>query len=215
MLKIPNLFRRLVAEGAFSQAFIPVFTEYKNNQSREELKKLIDLTFTAISSLVLFLCILFMIFAPIIVFIFAPGFYFDPVKKILAIEILRITFPYLFFVSLVAFFGAILNSFSFFSIPAATPIAFNLSIIIGAIFFTDYFQLPVLAIAWGVFAAGLLQFFINIIPILKLKLFPKLKFDFNHPGLKKILILMLPGILSGGIIPVSYTHLTLPTILLV
>ena len=74
MLKIPNLFRRLVAEGAFSQAFIPVFTEYKNNQSKEELKKLIDLTFTAISSLVLFLCILFMIFAPIVVFIFAPGF---------------------------------------------------------------------------------------------------------------------------------------------
>ena len=115
MLKIPNLFRRLVAEGAFSQAFIPVFTEYKNNQSKEELKKLIDLTFTAISSLVLFLCILFMIFAPIVVFIFAPGFYFDPAKKILAIEVLRITFPYLFFVSLVAFFGAILNSFSFFS----------------------------------------------------------------------------------------------------
>ena len=203
MLKIPNLFRRLVAEGAFSQAFIPVFTEYKNNQSREELKKLIDLTFTAISSLVLVLCILFMIFAPIVVFIFAPGFYIDPAKKILAIEILRITFPYLFFVSLVAFFGAILNSFSLFSVPAATPIAFNLSIIIGAIFFTDYFQLPVLAIAWGVFAAGLIQFFINIIPILKLKLFPKLKLDFNHPGLKKISILMLPGILSGGIIQIN------------
>ena len=203
MLKIPNLFRRLVAEGAFSQAFIPVFTEYKNNQSKEELKKLIDLTFTVISSLVLFLCILFMIFAPIVVFIFAPGFYFDPAKKILAIEVLRITFPYLFFVSLVAFFGAILNSFSFFSIPAATPIAFNLSIIIGAIFFTDYFQLPVLAIAWGVFAAGLIQLFINIIPILKLKLFPKLKLDFNHPGLKKISILMLPGILSGGIIQIN------------
>ena len=203
MLKIPNLFRRLVAEGAFSQAFIPVFTEYKNNQSREELKKLIDLTFTAISSLVLFLCVVFMIFAPIVVFIFAPGFYFDPLKKSLAIEILRITFPYLFFMSLVAFFGSILNSFSLFSIPAATPIAFNLSLIIGAIFFTDYFELPVLAIAWGVFIAGLIQFLINIIPILKLKLLPKFKFDFNHPGLKKISILMLPGMLSGGIIQIN------------
>ncbi len=203
MLKIPNLFRRLVAEGAFSQAFIPVFTEYKNNQSKEELKKLIDLTFTAISSLVLFLCIVFMVFAPIAVFIFAPGFYFDPLKKSLAIEILRITFPYLFFISLVAFFGSILNSLSLFSIPAATPIAFNLSVIIGAIFFTDYFELPVLAIAWGVFIAGLIQFLINIIPIIKLKLLPKLKFDFNHPGLKKISILMLPGILSGGIIQIN------------
>ena len=203
MLKIPNLFRRLVAEGAFSQAFIPVLTEYKNNQSREELKKLIDLTFTAISSVVLFLCILFMIFAPLVVFIFAPGFYFDPEKKMLAIEVLRITFPYLFFVTLVAFFGSILNSFGHFSIPAATPIAFNLSIIIGAIFFTDYFTLPVLAIAWGVFAAGLIQFFINTIPIVKLKLLPKLKLDLNHPGIKKISLLMIPGILSGGIIQIN------------
>jgi len=203
MLKIPNLFRRLVAEGAFSQAFIPVLTEYKNNQSREELKKLIDLTFTAISSVVLFLCILFMIFAPLVVFIFAPGFYFDPEKKMLAIEVLRITFPYLFFVTLVAFFGSILNSFGHFSIPAATPIAFNLSIIIGAIFFTDYFALPVLAIAWGVFAAGLIQFFINTIPIVKLKLLPKLKLDLNHPGIKKISLLMIPGILSGGIIQIN------------
>ena len=130
MLKIPNLFRRMVAEGAFNQAFIPVLTEYKSTKSKEELKSLLDVSFTAISSLVLTLSIIFMIFAPIIVLIFAPGFYFDPLKKDLAIEILRITFPYLFFISIVAFFGSVLNSFNIFSIPAATPIAFNLSILV-------------------------------------------------------------------------------------
>ena len=203
MLKIPNLFRRMVAEGAFNQAFIPVLTEYKSTKSKEELKSLLDVSFTAISSLVLTLSIIFMIFAPIIVLIFAPGFYFDPLKKDLAIEILRITFPYLFFISIVAFFGSVLNSFNVFSIPAATPIAFNLSIIVGATFFTEYFQLPVLAIAWGVFIAGILQLLINLIPIIKLKLIPKFKLNFNNPGLKKIFILMLPGILSGGIIQIN------------
>ena len=203
MLKIPNLFRRLFAEGAFSQAFIPIFTDYKTNQSNEELKKLLNLSFTAISSIVLSICIIFMIFAPLIVFVFAPGFYFDVEKKHLAIDVLRITFPYLFFVSLVAFFSSVLNTFNQFSIPAATPIAFNLSIIFGALFLTDYFDLPVLAIAWGVFFAGIIQLFISLIPIVKLKLIPKLKIDFNHPGLKKVFILMLPGILSGGIIQIN------------
>ena len=165
MLKIPNLFRRLFAEGAFSQAFIPIFTDYKTNQSNEELKKLLNLSFTAISSIVLSICIIFMIFAPLIVFVFAPGFYFDLEKKHLAIDILRITFPYLFFVSLVAFFSSVLNTFNQFSIPAATPIAFNLSIIFGALFLTDYFDLPVLAIAWGVFFAGIIQLFLSLIHI--------------------------------------------------
>ncbi len=203
MLKIPNLFRRLVAEGAFSQAFIPVFSEYKENKTKQELKDLLNSTFSMILSATSAICLVFMVFAPIAVLIFAPGFYFDPIKSTLATEILRIVFPYLFFVSVVAFFGSVLNTYGFYSVPAASPIAFNLSIIIFALFLSDFFNFPIYAIAWGVFFAGCFQLILNATAIAKIKLFPAIRLDFKNEGLKRILWLMLPAVLSGGVIQIN------------
>ena len=111
MMKIPSVFRRLFAEGAFNQAFIPVLAEYKEKHSAPEPKDLINYTFGALSSALLYVTILALLAAPVFVMIFAPGFYLEPFKKELAIDLLQITFPYLFFVSLVALSGSILNSY--------------------------------------------------------------------------------------------------------
>ena len=146
VLKIPNVFRRLVAEGAFNQAFVPVLTEYKNLNSFEETKGVINKSFTFIFLASGILVGLVFIFTPVFVFIFAPGFFYDESKLVLSQDILRITFPYLFFISLVALSGSILNTFGKFSVPAATPIFFNLSIILCAIYLRDYFESPVFAL---------------------------------------------------------------------
>ena len=120
-MKIPSVFRRLFAEGAFNQAFVPVLAEYKEKED-SEIRDLIDNTFGSLSAILIIVTALAFLFTPIFVMIFAPGFYMEPLKKDLAIDILQITFPYLFFVSLVAFSGSILNSYQKFSLPALTPL---------------------------------------------------------------------------------------------
>ena len=109
--KIPNVFRRIFAEGAFNQAFVPVLSEYKINKTENEVKALINKTFGLLSSSILILTTLVLLFTPLFVYLFAPGFANDPIKSELAVDILRITFPYLFFVSLVALSGSILNTY--------------------------------------------------------------------------------------------------------
>ena len=161
MMKIPSVFRRLFAEGAFNQAFIPVLAEYKENNSTKETKDLINFTFGALTSTLLCVTILALLTAPIFVMIFAPGFYLEPLKKELAIDILQITFPYLFFISLVALSGSILNSYERFSLPALTPLFYNLSLIVAAIWFAPSLELPIYAIAWAVFFAGIIQVLIQ------------------------------------------------------
>ena len=117
--------------------------------------------------------------------IFAPGFYMEPLKKDLAIDILQITFPYLFLVSLVAFSGSILNSYPEIFLPALTPLFYNLSLIIAAIWFAPKFELPIYAIAWGVFAAGIIQVFIQIPALVSMGLLPKFQLNLSHPGCKE------------------------------
>ena len=157
VLKIPNVFRRFFAEGAFSQAFIPIYSEYQEHKSTEEIKDFINnLAGTLLSFLFIF-TIIALFFAPIFIFIFAPGFYFDPLKKDLAVNVLRIMFPYLGLISLVAFAGGIQNSHQRFSLPAATPIIFNLCIILSAFLLAPLFSIPIVGLAWGVLLAGIIQ----------------------------------------------------------
>ena len=203
MLKIPNVFRRLVAEGAFNQAFVPVLTEYKNLNSFEETKEVINKSFTFIFLASGILVGLVFIFTPVFVFIFAPGFFYDESKLALSQDILRITFPYLFFISLVALSGSILNSFGKFSVPAATPVFFNLSIILCAIYLRDYFENPVFALAYGVIIAGIVQLAFQIKFLLDLKLLPRLDLKIFNKGTKKIFNLMIPGILAGGVVQLN------------
>ena len=210
MMKIPSVFRRLFAEGAFNQAFIPVLAEYKENNSTKETKDLINFTFGALTSTLLCVTILALLSAPIFVMIFAPGFYLEPLKKELAIDILQITFPYLFFISLVALSGSILNSYERFSLPALTPLFYNLSLIVAAIWFAPSLELPIYAIAWAVFFAGIIQVLIQIPALVKLGLLPKFKINFQHPGLRKVMFLMVPGIIAGG---VSQINMLIDTIL--
>mgnify|MGYP000007565265 FL=1 len=210
MMKIPSVFRRLFAEGAFNQAFIPVLAEYKENNSTEETKDLINFTFGALSSALLCVTILALLAAPIFVMIFAPGFYLEPLKKELAIDILQITFPYLFFISLVALSGSILNSYERFSLPALTPLFYNLSLIAAAVWFAPALDLPIYAIAWAVFFAGIIQVLIQIPSLMKLGLLPRFKLDLQHPGVRKVMFLMIPGIIAGG---VSQINMLVDTIL--
>src|SRR5216684_2224146 len=142
--RIPNLLRRLFAEGALSQAFVPVLAEHKNKGSIEEVRSLVDGVATLLLVALVVVAALGMAAAPIIVYISAPGFAADPGKFDLTVTLLRITFPYIVFISLVAFSAGILNTWNRFSVPAVTPALLNVSFIVGALFFADQFDPPVL-----------------------------------------------------------------------
>ena len=144
-----------------------------------------------------------LIFAPIFILIFAPGFYFDPIKQDLSVKALRIMFPYLALISMVAFAGGIQNTHQKFSIPAFTPVIFNLSLIIAAIFVAPKYDMPIYVLAWGVLLAGFIQLLIQIAPLRNIDRLPIPKFNFNNEGLRKFLIVIFPAILAGGIIQIN------------
>ena len=202
-LKIPNLFRRFFAEGAFNQAFIPIYSDYeKENNSDSTFEFLNSLAGILITTLFIFTLIV-LIFAPIFIFIFAPGFYFDPVKKDLAINVLRIMFPYLALISLVAFAGGIQNTHKRFSIPAYTPVFFNLSLIIAAVAIAPKYEMPIYVLAWGVLLAGIVQLLIQILPLWRINRLPIPRLNFNNTGIKKFFRLIVPAVLAGGIIQIN------------
>ncbi|BDZ73750.1 hypothetical protein GCM10025856_14690 [Methylophaga marina] len=146
--KIPNFLRRLFAEGAFSQAFIPVLAEFKEHGDKP-LKDLIAQTSGTLAVILTMITAIGMIAAPVIIMVFAPGFIEDPVKADLAADLLTITFPYIFFISLTALAGSILNSFGKFAIPAFTPVFLNISLISTAIWLSPNLSEPVTGLAWG------------------------------------------------------------------
>ena len=203
--KIPNFMRRLFAEGAFSQAFVPVFTEYKEKRSREELQDLVNHVAGSLGSLLLLITLAGVLASPIIAFIFSPGFWFEEgsVRFQLTADLLRITFPYIFFISLVAFTSGILNSFNQFAVPAFTPILLNVCLIIAAFGFAPYFDEPLMALAWGVFIAGALQLLFQIPFLRKLKLLPKPAIKREHEGVKQIKKLMLPAIIGSSVAQIN------------
>ena len=202
-LKIPNLFRRFFAEGAFNQAFIPIYSDFEKENQPAITREFLNSLSAALISFLFIFTILVLVFAPIFIFIFAPGFYFDPIKKDLSINILRIMFPYLALISLVAFAGGIQNSHKQFTIPAFTPVIFNLSLIIAAISIAPRYEIPIYALAWSVFLAGLLQLLLQILPLWRINRLPVPKFNLNNAGLKKFLRLIIPAILAGGIIQIN------------
>jgi len=201
--RIPNLLRRLFAEGAFSQAFVPVLAEHKNKGSPEEVRSLIDGVATLLLVALVVVAALGMAAAPIIVYISAPGFAADPGKLDLTVTLLRITFPYIVFISLVAFSAGILNTWNRFSVPAVTPALLNVSFIVGALFFADQFDPPVLVLAWAVFLGGLAQLAYQLPHLMKLGLLPRWRLDWSHPGVRRMLKLMAPAAFGVSISQVS------------
>ena len=201
--KLPNLLRRMFAEGAFSQAFVPILGEYKNKRGDQETLLLIDHV-TSILALVLFaVTAIGVAAAPLLVWISAPGFAADVDKFELTIQLTRITFPYIFFMSLVALAGGVLNTWSRFAIPAFTPVLLNLAFIGMALFAVPYFDPPVLALAWAVFLGGALQLALQIRPLLKIGMLPRFDLNLSDPGVRRVMKLMAPAILGVSVSQIS------------
>jgi len=201
--KIPNFLRRLFAEGAFSQAFVPVFTEYKEQRSPEELKQLTDHVAGTLATLLLAISVIGVIGAPLLIMLFAPGFSSDAARSELATEMLAITFPYIFFISLTALAGGILNSFNRFAIPAITPVLLNLCMIAAALWFSPQFEQPVVALAWGVFFAGVAQLLFQLPFLARLGLLPRPRWGWRDSGVQRILKLMLPAIFGSSVAQIN------------
>src|SRR5688572_14906201 len=201
--KLPNLLRRLFAEGAFSQAFVPLLAAHKQ-QDEPEAKRLIDAVATVLFVVLVATAALGVAAAPILVYITAPGFSLDPEKPFdLTVSLLRITFPYIAFISLVSLSAGILNTWNRFGVPAITPALLNVAFIVATVFFAEYFDPPVLALAWAVFVGGVLQLAFQVPFLLKLGLLPRWRIDWSHPGLRRVLTLMLPAAFGVSVSQVS------------
>ena len=201
--RLPNLLRRMFAEGAFSQAFVPILAEYKNRRGAQETHHLVSRVATLLGVAVLLLSILGAFAAPWVIYISAPGFSADAQKFALTVELTRITFPYIFFMSLVALAGGVLNTWSRFAIPAFTPVLLNLSFIGMALFAAPWFDPPVLALAWAVFIGGALQLILQLRPLARIGMLPRFDLAPRDPGVRRILKLMAPALLGVSVSQVS------------
>ncbi len=208
--KIPNFLRRLFAEGAFAQAFVPVFAEYRETR---DSRALVDLAAHVSGTLILLLLVvttLGVALAPGIVWVFAPGFGDEPERYELAVQMLRITFPYLFFVSLLAYAGSILNTFGKFALPSFAPVLLNVSMIAAALWLAPQLEVPIKALAWGVFFAGALQLALLTPALARMGLLPRPRWGWRHSGVRRVLKLMAPAVLGSS---VAQINLLLDTII--
>ncbi|MCK9637636.1 MAG: murein biosynthesis integral membrane protein MurJ [Methylobacter tundripaludum] len=208
--KIPNFLRRLFAEGAFAHAFVPVLSDYKERGSKAALKQFIDKTAGTLSVFLLLITLVGVVAAPVLIMLLAPGFMWQGTQYELSVQLLQITFPYLFFIALVAFAGGILNAHGKFAIPALTPVFLNICMIAAAIWLAPLMDEPVTALAWGVFAAGVVQLLFQLPALMRLGLMPRPRLGFNDSGVKRIISLMLPAIFS---VSVTQINLLLDTLI--
>ena len=201
--RIPNLLRRLFAEGSFSVSFIPVFSEYLQNKSKAEAFLLARVVLTFMVLILTVITILGIIFSPLIVRIIAPGFGGMGEKYALTVLLTRIMFPYIFLVSVFALFMGILNSLRHFAAPAMAPIFLNLSMIAALLFLLPYLKTPTVGLAIGVIVGGILQLALQIPFLMGKGLSFAPKWNPGHPALKKIGILMLPTIFGSAIYQIN------------
>ena len=201
--RIPNLLRRISAEGAFSQAFVPILAEYKNQRSAGETKALINHVATLLGLFLVVITILGMLAAPLVVNLTASGFAEDATKFDLTVSLLRVTFPYIFFISLVSLAGGVLNTYGNFSVPAFTPVWLNVAFITAALLVVPYFGGSIKALAWAVFVGGILQLLYQIPYLLKIGLIPRFDLNLHDEGVWRILKLMGPAIFGVSIAQIS------------
>jgi putative peptidoglycan lipid II flippase len=202
--KIPNFMRRLFAEGSFSLAFVPVLSEVRASGDPRALKDLIDHVAGTLAAILLALTAIGILAAPAVLAIFAPGWAIEGRPEFgLSAEMLRITFPYILLISLTALAGGILNTFDRFLIPALTPILLNLSLIAAAVLLSTRMDVPVMALAWGVLAAGIVQLAVQVPALLRLGLLPRPRWGWRHSGVRKILKLMIPTLIGSSVAQVN------------
>ena len=203
--RIPNFLRRIFAEGGFSQAFVPVLSEYRERRGQAEVNALVEHTAAVLGVWLCVTTIVGVLAAPLFIWVFAPGFSGDLEKQALATQMLRITFPYILFISLTAMAGGILNTHRRFAVPAFTPVLLNLSLIGCALWLTPYFppEQRIVALAWGVLIAGVAQLLFQFPFLLKLRLLPLPRFNRDREGVGRIITLMVPTLFAASVTQIN------------
>ena len=208
--RIPNFLRRLFAEGSFSTAFVPVFTQVKETRPHADLKALVANVSGTLGGVLLVVTALGLIFTPQVAMLFNPGAIDEPARFGLVVHLLRLTFPFLLFVSLTALAGGALNSFGKFGLPALTPVILNLCMIGGALWLAPRLQVPILAMGWGVLVAGLLQLLFQLPALRGLDLLALPAWGWHHPDVRRVMKLMVPTLFGSS---VAQINLLLDTVL--
>lgn len=208
--KIPNFLRRLFAEGAFSQAFVPVLAEYREAGGQAAVRELLDRVAGVLGGVLISITVLTIAAAPFVAALFAPGYLGQPEKFALTADLIRITFPYLMLISLTGMCGAILNSYGRFAVPAFTPVLLNVSLIGAALLAAPHFAEPAFALAWGVLLAGCIQLAFQLPFLYRLDLVPRPRWQPQHPAVRQVLTLMIPALFG---VSVSQVNLLLDTVL--
>jgi putative peptidoglycan lipid II flippase len=201
--KLPNLLRRMFAEGAFSQAFVPIFGEYKNKRGQAETKLLVDHVTTLLAIILFIVTLIGIIAAPLLVYISAPGFVKEADKFALTVQLLRITSPYIFFISLVAVAAGILNTYNKFWVPAFAPILLNICFIGGALFLAPYCDPPIMALGWAVFVAGIVQLAFQVPFLKKIGMLPTWRLNLHDAGVWRVIKQMGPALFGVSIAQIS------------
>ncbi len=201
--RLPNLLRRLFAEGAFSQAFVPILAEYKNRRGGDETRRLVNHVATLLFLALTVVTVLGIVATPFLIYVTAPGFAADTDKFALTVALTRITFPYILFMSLVALAAGVLNTWSRFALPAFTPVLLNLSFIGMALLAAPWFNPPVMALAWAVLLGGILQLAIQLPALARIGMLPRFSFNVHDPAERRILKLMAPAVLGVSVSQIS------------
>ena len=201
--RLPNILRRMFAEGAFSQAFVPILAEYQRQRGQAATRDLVGRVGTLLAVVLLVVTVAGVLAAPWLVYLLAAGFERTPGKVELTAQLLRIVFPYILFVSLVSLAGGILNVHRRFAVPAFTPVVLNLSVIGAALFVAPYVDPPIVALAWGVALGGVLQLALQLRPLAKLAMLPRPSFEWRDEGVKRIMVAMGPALLGVSAAQIS------------
>ncbi|WP_395479941.1 murein biosynthesis integral membrane protein MurJ [Candidatus Curculioniphilus buchneri] len=201
--KLPNLLRRIFAEGAFSQIFISVLVGYKNEQGDTETRNFIAYIAGILTLILTLITVFGMLTAPWIIFITAPGFSDTPEKSALTTALLRITFPYILLISLTSLIGIILNTWNCFSVPAFTPTLLNISIICFSLLATPLFNPPIMTLAWAVIVGGILQLSYQLPHLKKIGMMVMPKLRFHNSDVWRVLRLMGPAMLGVSVSQIS------------
>ena len=213
--RIPNFLRRVFAEGSMAMAFVPVLNEIRERGDKAALKDFIDHMAGALCAVVLVVCGLGVVLAPVITGVFAFGWIDEPDKFALTTHMLRITFPYLLFISMMSLAASVLNSFGKFALPAFTPVLHNLTLIAAMLWLAPRFEVQPVGLAWGVLIAGALQLVLLWPALGRLGLRPRLKPGFRHPEVRRVARLMLPTLFSSSVAQVNLLVGTAFAVLLV
>ncbi len=202
-LKLPNFLRRLFAEGAFSTAFVPVFSDYLAQGDMSKTQRAAQAVFTLLALVLALVVVVGQLFMPLLILVIAPGFSDDAAKFQLTVDLTRITFPYILFISLVALAGGILNSFHRFAIPAATPILLNASLILCALSLAPHLDRPALGLAAGVFLGGVTQLALQWPALRRIGMPFRFRWEPRHPAIRRILTLMGPSVLGVSVAQIN------------